>query len=124
MSEKPKFIIQEELILNEIPQRGEPPYFVHSGFSGWTASTLGVHGAIHNDWITALARIQELSGLVKSSRNQQILSNMPISVAAYSMDELNEFIQNGHLVFDRTNPDDELLLMNLPPYLSDQIKLV
>lgn len=108
--EEPTFY--EQKFVELIPQRGVPPYFVHSGKSenGMVRNVPVVHGVTHITWEGALFEIGDLTSFGEHIIGQQILADMPESLGLLTTDELATL--QHKVVFDMNNPEDVTAFRN------------
>ena len=90
-----------EFILESIPQRGDPPYFVHSGPGGMFNQ---VHGVMVADWVEAVMTICDLTDYGQYQRGEQILINVPEGTGRLMIDKL--VARQNDVVLDMNNSDD------------------
>lgn len=99
---------RNEFILEAIPPRGEPPYFVHSGTGSLPHH---VHGAIKNGWVDALLEISDLTNYGLYASTEQIIVGVPVGTGRLTLKELAEYQPN--VVFDMKVARDVQLLRSI-----------
>lgn len=90
-----------------IPQRGEPPYFVHAGLIEKMGRV--AHGETKYSWLEALLRMGQLSSYGTHASGQQIIYGVPAKTGLLTEEQIKEYEQQGLIVFDMNKPDDVAL---------------